>query len=101
MALSLGLSGAALASGEKIYEVTGRFVERNEKIDGWWVAERPIVVQKGRERLLMDRDNARCNIGPKVGDTVTVHYRRRPTRFGDDMLVAAEIEVKAAGGSKK
>ena len=49
----------------------------------------------------MDRDKARCNIEPKVGDTVTVHYRRYPTRFGGDILVATEIEVKAAKGSKE
>ena len=99
---TLALSGVALAGGEKIYEVTGRFMEPNEKIDGTMaMAGREMVVQKGRERLLMDRDKARCNIEPKVGDTVTVNYRRYPTRFGDDMLVATEIEVKAGEGSKK
>ena len=99
---TLELSGVALAGGEKIYEVTGRFMEANEKIDGTMaMAEREMVVQKGRERLLMDRDKARCNIEPKVGDTVTVHYRRYPTRFGGDILVATEIEVKAAKGSKE
>ena len=99
---TLALSGVALAGGEKIYEVTGRFMEPNEKIDCTMaMAEREMVVQKGRERLLMDRDKARCNIEPKVGDTVTVHYRRYPTRFGGDILVATEIEVKAAKGSKE
>lgn len=98
---TLALGSAALAGGEKIYEVTGRVVEGNEKIDGWSVAQRPIVVQKGSERLVIDRAYAKCNIEPKVGDTVTVHYRRHPTRFGDDLLEATKIEVKAAGGSKK
>ena len=44
---TLALSGVALAGGEKIYEVTGRFMEPNEKIDGTMaMAEREMVVQK-------------------------------------------------------
>jgi hypothetical protein len=100
MLATLAFASAALA-GEKTYEVTGRVVEGNEKIDGWSVAQRPIVVQKGSERLVIDRAYATCNIEPKVGDTVTVHYRRHPTRFGDDLLEATRIEVKAAGRSKQ
>jgi hypothetical protein len=43
----------------------------------------------------------RMNVQPKVGDLVTVHYRKETTRFGGGLLWADQIQVKAANGRER
>ena len=101
-ALTLGNVGLADA---KALVITGRVVQ---------LSEQNITVQSGKERLeigIVDAGSFDAIQGaaavptkyigrPKVGDTVTVYYRKGTARFDPDGF-AIKIEVKAAVGSKK
>jgi uncharacterized protein YcfL len=98
---------AALALGsvasEEGHVITGRIVKLNDQ---------NITVQSGKERLqieILTKDMfdveghapTRMNVQPKVGDLVTVHYRKETTRFGGGLLWADQIQVKAANGRER
>ena len=82
-AASLALSGAAYATGEKTYQVTGPVLE---------VTDTMIAVQKGKDRWEINRDaNTKVTGDLKVGEKVKVTYT----------MSATDIEVKAGKGKKK
>jgi hypothetical protein len=87
----------ATLADAKTLVITGRLVELGED----W-----IVVQSGKERLEIGTSDTIKYAGrPKVGDTVTVHYKpfNKPGEKhfrADPDYDAIEIEV-TAGGSKK
>ena len=76
-AVSLALSGAALAADAKDYQVTGPVLEVNDSM---------IAVQKGKDRWELKKDTSTKSADVKVGDKVTVHYT----------MTATNIEAKAA-----
>ena len=84
-AVSLALSSAVLAAGEKTYQVTGPVLE---------VTDSMIAVQKGKDRWEINRDaNTKVTGDLKVGEKVKITYT----------MSATEVEVKAgkAKGKKK
>lgn len=82
-AASLALSSAALAAGEKTYQVTGPVLE---------VTDSMIAVQKGKDRWEIKRDaNTKVTGDVKVGERVTVTYT----------MTATSVELKAGKGKKK
>jgi hypothetical protein len=81
--VSLALSGAVLAAGEKTYQVTGPVLE---------VTDSMIAVQKGKDRWEIKRDASTKVPGDlKVGDRVKITYT----------MTATDVEVKAGKGKKK
>ena len=93
---TLALGSVALADAKTLV-ITGRVVE---------LSEQNITVQSGKERVEISYVDAKFTEKPKVGDTVTVHYKpfgkpgEKHFRFDPD-YDAIKIEVIAAGGSKK
>src|SRR5260370_35301719 len=82
-AASLALSSAAVAAGEKTYQVTGPVLE---------VTDTMVAVQKGKDRWEISRDaNTKVTGDLKVGEKVTITYT----------MSATEVEVKAGKGAKK
>jgi hypothetical protein len=83
-AAGLALSSAAVAAGEKTYQVTGPVLE---------VTDTMVAVQKGKDRWEVSRDaNTKVTGDLKVGEKVTITYT----------MSATEVEVKpgkAKGGA--
>jgi hypothetical protein len=93
---------ASVASAdEKAHVITGRVVQ---------LSDQNMTVQSGKERVEINfsavKDAGKYSGNAKVGDTVTVHYRRfgkpgeKHFRFDPD-YDAIKIEVIAAGGSNR
>lgn len=77
-AVSLTLSGLALADSVKSYQVTGPVLEMNDSM---------ITVQKGKDRWEINRDaSSKVPTDLKVGDKVTITYT----------MTAKDVEVKPA-----
>ena len=95
--VSLGLSSVVLADAKTLV-ITGRVVELNDI---------GITVQSAKERLDVNTDDVKyIGVRPKVGDTVTVHYKpfHKPGEYHaryDPDYEATKIEVIRPGGSKK
>ena len=82
-AAALALSSAALAAGEKTYQVTGPVLA---------VTDSMIAVQKGEDRWEIKRDASTKVTGDlKVGEKVKITYT----------MTATDVEVKAGKGKKK
>lgn len=82
-AASLLAASAVYAVDAKTYQVTGPVLE---------VTPTTITVQKGSDKWEIGRDSStKIPADIKVGDKVTIYYR----------MVAAEVEVKDAKGSKE
>jgi hypothetical protein len=82
-AASLALNSAALAAGEKTYQVTGPVLE---------VTDSMIAVQKGKDRWEIKRDASTKVTGDlKVGERVKITYT----------MTATDVEVKAGKGKGK
>jgi type 1 fimbria pilin len=79
-ALSLTLSGTAVAAGAKTYQITGTVVEATGS---------KVTVEKGTDRFEIDIDPAttKGSADLKVGSTVTVTY----------VMSATKIEASATG----
>jgi hypothetical protein len=81
-AASLALSSLAFAAGAKTYEVTGPVLDVNDSM---------IAVQKGKDRLEINRDsNTKVTGDVKVGEKVHITYT----------MSATDVEVKAAKAEK-
>jgi hypothetical protein len=81
-AASLALTSAAVAAGEKTYQVTGPVLE---------VTDTMVAVQKGKDRWEISRDaNTKVTGDLKVGEKVTITYT----------MSATEVEVKPGKGAK-
>lgn len=77
-AVSMSLSGLALADSAKSYQVTGPVLEMNDSM---------ITVQKGKDRWEINRDaNSKVPTDLKVGDKVTITYT----------MTAKDVEMKPA-----
>jgi hypothetical protein len=88
---TLTLGSVALADAET-HVITGRVVK---------LSDYEITVQSGKKRVEIYVD-AKFTERPKIGDTVTVHYKPvEPHYRFDPDYEAIKIEVIAAGGSKK
>jgi hypothetical protein len=86
-AVSLALSGAALAAGAKTYQITGTVVEMTGS---------KITVQKGTEKWEIDLDPTMKATGDvKVGATVTVTYVMSATKVEGSSVAAAETTPAA------
>ena len=92
--------GSVASADEKAHVITGRVVELNDI---------GITVQSAKERLDINTDLHTVKyigVRPKLGDTVTVHYKpfHKPGEYHaryDPDYEATKIEVLAGGGSKK
>ena len=91
--------GSVASADEKAHVITGRVVELDEI---------GISVQSAKERLDINLTLTLLNTSgrPKVGDTVTVHYKplHKPGEYHaryDPDYEATKIEVLAGVGSKK
>jgi len=82
-AAGLALSSAAVAAGDKTYQVTGPVLE---------VTDTMIAVQKGKDRWEISRDaNTKVTGDLKVGEKVTITYT----------MSATEVEVKRCQGRRQ
>jgi hypothetical protein len=81
-AAGLALSSAAVAAGDKTYQVTGPVLE---------VTDTMVAVQKGKDRWEISRDaNTKVTGDLKVGEKVTITYT----------MSATEVEVKPGKGAQ-
>lgn len=81
-AVTMSLSGLALADSAKSYQVTGPVLEVNNSM---------ITVQKGKERWEIKRGaESKVPTDLKVGDKVTITYT----------MTAKDVEVKPAKTAK-
>jgi hypothetical protein len=85
--------GSVARADAKTFVITGRVVQ---------LSEQNITVQSGKKRVEISYTDANYTKKPKVGDTVTVHYKPYETHYRfDPDYEATKIEIVAAASSKQ
>ena len=91
--LAILTSGSVARADAKAFVITGRVVE---------LSEQNITVQGGKKRVEISYTDSNYTKKPKVGDTVTVHYKPYATHYRmDPDYEATKIEILTAASSKQ